>query len=161
MRNTKPYTRGKPPRRGLPLSFVWIVATVAVIGLGLFGYKYFATNDTSVPNNPAAQSPAGGSGAGVPSGCASGCQPQPIGSGGGRQLITTKGTVTAVSASSITIQPSGGGRATTFSVTSDTQVFDGANDISISDIHTGDYVLVGVGSAGSTQAVDIVLNPSS
>lgn len=162
----------KPPRGGIsPL--VWVAIAVVIIGAGAFvTLTYLKHNDNAnntnlttgstngEPSNGNGMTPINNSGGGAPSGCASGCSPQQIGGGGGGQtLVVHTGTVTAVSSGSITIQPSGSSSAETFSITNDTQVFDGNSNTALnpSNIQTGETVNVNTAGSSSTQAVVIVV----
>jgi hypothetical protein len=79
-------------------------------------------------------------------------------------LQSVKGTVTVSSATSIGIQPSSGGSARTFTITTNTQLALSAqgdlNPYSASDIHVGDVVSVGVISTDPSQAQLVTINPS-
>lgn len=70
------------------------------------------------------------------------------------------GAVTAVSSSSITIQDNFSGSSKTFSITSATTVTNNGASASVSDIQTGDTVLIRTSSSTSTQATTIDINPS-
>jgi hypothetical protein len=75
--------------------------------------------------------------------------------GGQRPSI---GEVTAIDSSSITIRLARGG-SSTFKITSDTKVTDDGATISVSDIKTGDTVLVQANSNDTTTASNILINP--
>ena len=70
------------------------------------------------------------------------------------------GQVSAVSASSITLQNPRSGTNTTYTITSATTITDNSQAVTTSDIQTGDTVIVRVASAGSTTATSILVNPS-
>lgn len=80
---------------------------------------------------------------------------------------SASGKVTAISATSITIQPSSGA-AQTFAITSSTSIVNArdqkfgnsnASQLAYSDIHTGDTVVILPDSANASQSASIMLNP--
>lgn len=81
-----------------------------------------------------------------------------------QHLEHTVGTVTSFSATSITIQPSGGGNPETFTITSSTlmQSKDGsesgaqATTYNVNELHDGEVVTV-LTSSGSSKAVGVLL----
>jgi hypothetical protein len=82
-------------------------------------------------------------------------------------LGSTQGTVTAISSTSITIQPSGGSPKT-FAITSNTSVVNAsaeqfgnssAGQASASDIHVGETVVVSPDKSNPTAAIGILINP--
>lgn len=70
------------------------------------------------------------------------------------------GSVTAISASSITIQDQRTGISKTYNIDSSTQITNNGSAISASSIKVGDTVLIRAGSAGPTTATSILVNPS-
>ncbi len=82
------------------------------------------------------------------------------GKGGYGRRLGSFGQVTSVSSSSITISDMRTGSTMTYSVTSTTAVTDNGQTSSISDIQTGDTVLVTTSSSSSTVATRILVNPS-
>jgi len=72
----------------------------------------------------------------------------------------TAGQVTAVNASSVTIQSSSSGTSTTLSITSSTQISDNGQTVTASDIQVGDTVLAVASTSDKTQAARILVNPS-
>ena len=72
----------------------------------------------------------------------------------------TLGSVTAVTSSSITVQPSSGGSVQTFSITSGTEFSEHGTTKSYSDIQTGDTVAVIASSSNASQAQYVLINPS-
>jgi hypothetical protein len=70
------------------------------------------------------------------------------------------GTVSAVSASSITIENSRTGTSTTYTITASTQITDNGQTISPSAITSGETVVVTTASSTSTTATAILVNPS-
>jgi hypothetical protein len=84
--------------------------------------------------------------------------------GGGRGRFggqrPTIGQVTAISASSITVQNSSSGASTTLGITSSTQITDNGQTVAASSIQAGDNVIVAASTTDKTQAARILLNPS-
>jgi hypothetical protein len=70
------------------------------------------------------------------------------------------GTVAAISSTSITVQNPRSGTSKTFTITSSTTVTNNGSTASISDIKTGDMVIVRPASSGSTTASQIIVNPT-
>ncbi|MGA3150117.1 MAG: hypothetical protein ABSD10_00655 [Candidatus Saccharimonadales bacterium] len=70
------------------------------------------------------------------------------------------GRVTAISSTSITIQDTFDNASKTFSIDSSTQVTNGGQSASLSDIQTGDNVLIRTSSSTSTTASQILINPN-
>ena len=83
------------------------------------------------------------------------------GSGGFSGQRPTFGSVTAVSASSITVDDSQSSSSTTFSITSSTSISDNGQTVTASDISVGETVVVIASSSASTQASRILVNPST
>jgi hypothetical protein len=81
------------------------------------------------------------------------------GFGGGGRRGGGFGTVTAVSASSITVQ-SRSGASTTYSIAGSTQVTNNGAAATVNDIQVGDTVAVTPDTTTTTQADRILLNPS-
>ncbi|HEY5153071.1 MAG TPA: hypothetical protein VII55_03780 [Candidatus Saccharimonadales bacterium] len=77
--------------------------------------------------------------------------------GGQRPTI---GSVTAVSATSITVQDSNTGASTTLAITASTQITNNGQTAAASDIQTGDTILVIASTTDKTQAARILINPS-
>lgn len=76
------------------------------------------------------------------------------------------GTVTAISSDSITVEDQMNSESKTFSITSSTTVTEGGSTASLSDISTGDTVMVRTArsssssSSSSSVATSIVINPT-
>lgn len=70
------------------------------------------------------------------------------------------GQVTSVSSTSISISNMRTGATTTYSINSNTVITDNGQTTSISDIQTGDTVIVTTSSSSSTVATRILVNPS-
>ena len=70
------------------------------------------------------------------------------------------GQVTAVSSSSITVSNQRTGTDKTYTIDANTTVLNNGQTGSVSDIKTGDTVIVEVSSTSSTTATRIVLNPA-
>jgi hypothetical protein len=77
----------------------------------------------------------------------------------GRKLANL-GTVSAVNSSSITISTFLSGTSKTFTINSSTKVVNNGQTASVSDIKSGDRVLVRTGGSGSTTATQIDINPN-
>jgi hypothetical protein len=166
----------KSPRTGMSRSVV-AVAIVSIVILGGCFYGVLAyiksQNNTPTPSgNQGMSSMPGSSSGGMGSDCSGGGPCTGLNSGGpsgctnsgpctqtsgGQQVVA--GKITAVSATSISVQPADGGSAKTFAVTSATKQSKGANTgevaYSASDMHVGDAV--GVSASGSTAQL-IMLN---
>lgn len=69
------------------------------------------------------------------------------------------GQVTAVSATSVTVQNARTGSASALTISSSTTVTNNGQTAAISDIKTGDNVLVRTSTTDTKQAVQIMLNP--
>jgi hypothetical protein len=84
------------------------------------------------------------------------------GAGGGGRFSGSHsiGTVSAISATSITVTPTSGATAVTYTINSSTAITDSGQTVSYSDIQTGDTVLVTASSSTSTVATRILVNPS-
>lgn len=70
------------------------------------------------------------------------------------------GTVTAVSATSITVQNSRTGESKTYAITNGTKVTNNGAAAAVSDIQTGSMVLVQTSTSDAGTATAIVINPS-
>ncbi|HSX27950.1 MAG TPA: hypothetical protein VLF60_00690 [Candidatus Saccharimonadales bacterium] len=81
---------------------------------------------------------------------------------GGRMgsSLRVVGQVTAVSSSSITVNDARRGGATTLSITSNTKVTNNGATAAVSDIKTGDTVMIQKTGTTSTEASQITINPS-
>jgi len=79
--------------------------------------------------------------------------------GGLRGARPVIGQVTAVSATSITVQATSG-TSTTFAITSTTAVSNNGQASAVGDIAVGDSVAVVASTTNTTQATRILLNPS-
>lgn len=77
-----------------------------------------------------------------------------------RQRLGGLGTVKSVSSGSITIDQLINNGTKTYTINSDTKVRNNGQAAAVSDIKTGDRVLVRTSGSGSTTAAQIVLNPS-
>lgn len=135
------------------LASAWPLALLFVIGLcalSFYGGISFERGKATTPTASAnASGPGGGAGFG--------------GGGGGRRFSgqrPTIGQVAAISATSITVTPTGGGAAVTLAITSSTQISNNGQSASASDIQTGQTVLVSKNTSDATQAARILINPS-
>jgi hypothetical protein len=140
------------PSRPKPNSQLWLVIIIVIVlcGLSFFGGAVYEKGH--VKSSAASLSSNAGGGYSRAGGGFSGRN------GGQRPNI---GDVTAVSSSSITIQNNFSGSSETFSITSSTTYTNaGQTGASVSDIQTGDRVLIRTSSSSSTQATEIDINPS-
>jgi hypothetical protein len=139
----------------------WIIAVAAVALIGIsFGALHYVqhSDDPNVihkplsKQSPADDTPSSKDGPRVSATC-EGADGGPC-SGGPRD-----GTVTAVSATSITIQAASGNDTRTLSITSATQEMKGtqASAFNLGDVHVGDRVSVIPSSTDSSQAQTIML----
>lgn len=145
------------------------IATVVVLGVCIYaGITYQKYNQVVPPiNTPKQNSPNNSSdGDGVSNGTGSGGGADGNSRGTGHSSVT--GTVTAISATSITVQSSESGNAQTLAITSNTSISDAktqsfgdasSGQNSTANIHIGDKVLVTPDAANPDQAIGILLNP--
>lgn len=134
---------------GFPRSGMIIVGAVVLVGVGFLSgmqYQKGKTPTTSVSQTANSQSSSNGSGG-------------PGGYGGGSRGDRAFGTVSAVSSSSITIQGRTG-TSTTYNITSSTTVTNDGQSSSVSDIQTGDTVIMTLDSSNTQNVTAIMLNPS-
>ncbi|MDB5164464.1 MAG: hypothetical protein JWL89_90 [Candidatus Saccharibacteria bacterium] len=82
------------------------------------------------------------------------------GFGGGQRMNGSLGSVTAVSDTSITLDDQRSNASKTYTIDSPTAVTNNGATAAVTDIKVGDTVLVSSGSATSTTATRILLNPS-
>jgi len=143
----------KAPHRSAKTSLprnpiVFIIVAVVLMGLSFYGGIAYQKS-----KHPAAATAASGNFANGSGG---------FGGGGGRfsGQRPTIGSVTAISATSITVQDSRTGSSVTLSITSSTQITDNGQTVAASDIQTGDTVLVTASTSSSSQASRILVNPS-
>lgn len=151
--NYNPNPRSDSRIRKKPTNkLIGLAALVIAVGLASFfgGIQYqkgqqktASTNNSFTSNNGQFPSSGGFNGGGP----------------GGRQMGGF-GTVTAVNDSSISVQNSRSGSITTYSITSSTTVSDNGSTASVSNIQTGDTVIVQTSSSSSTTATQIIVNPS-
>lgn len=131
-------------------SFYWGLIVLAVIASFIAG-DYFGHNkgSTTVATANTQSSGTGnfGSGGGY-------------GGGGGFRNGGSRGSVTAISSTSITVDDSRSGTSKTYTINSSTQISDNGSTVTTSDIQTGDTVFVMASSSTSTTATRILVNPS-
>ena len=143
-------------QRSAKIGGIFILVAV-VLGLAFFGglqyQKYLNDNLTTANGNKNGSDT--GSGCFGKTQCGSGNGL----SGGGNLQAPVAGQVTAVSATSITVQSSKSGESKTFSITSSTTVADNGQTIAYSDIQVGETVVVLSNNDG--QATHILANPRS
>jgi hypothetical protein len=131
---------------------IGLVVVVILCGVSFYGgTNYQKHRGTTVTNASATGSAAsrfgGGSGGGYGGGY-SGTRP-------------IRGQVTAVSATSITVQDSTTGSSSTFAINSSTTITDSSQTVTTTDIQTGDTVLTVASSSSSTTASRILVNPTA
>ena len=130
---------------------IWLLPLVVIVLCGLSfwgGTAYEKGHAKTTVNSPAAASRFGGAG-----GAAGGGR---FGSGQRPDI----GDVTAVSPTSLTIQDEADGSSKTFSISSSTTFTNNGASATVSDVKTGDRVLVRTSGTGSTAATAIDINPS-
>lgn len=139
-----PHSHAKTSKN--PIVFI----IIAVVLMGLSFYGGIAYQKSKQPKTASSAAGAFGSSSG--------------GSGGGGGRFSgqrpTIGSVTAISATSITVQDSRTGSSVTLSITNSTQITDNGQTVAASDIQTGDTVLVTASTSSSSQASRILVNPS-
>jgi hypothetical protein len=143
---TKEHYKQSGKTISLSMTWIYVVVLLIVFGLGGFfgGIQYEKGHETSIS---ASQRLAGGSYGGGGFGQFDGQRP-------------TFGTVTAISATSISIDNSRTGSTSTFAITSSTSITDNGQSASLSSIQTGDTVIVIASSSNSSDASRIMVNPS-
>jgi hypothetical protein len=134
-----------PKQVEIPKSLLAGVAVIILMGLSFYGgVAYQKSHHPAVSIAASGTSTSGGF-------------------AGGRRFggqRPTAGAVTAVSATSITVQDSRTGSSVTLSITSSTQITDNSQTVTASDIQTGDTVLVVASTTDKTQAARILVNPT-
>lgn len=85
-----------------------------------------------------------------------------FGPGGGisSRRLGDFGQVTSVSSGSITVNNQRSGSAKTYSITADTIITNNGQAASVTDIQTGDTVIISISSADNSVATRILVNPS-
>lgn len=138
---------------------LYIATAAAVVLAGAGGFFGGIQYEKSVAGSGAQQGSMNGTN--VPGGSGFG------GRGGGFRRAGGLGTVTAISSDSITISEtqgpqSGSSTATskTYKITSSTTVTNNGSSASVSDIKTGDRVIIRTSSSDTTTATSIMDNPS-
>jgi hypothetical protein len=126
------------------------ISILILMVVGFFGgVQYQKGHQPKHPTSATGQgSPFGQGGSGGPGGGFSGQRP-------------TIGSVTAVSASSITVNDQTSGSSKTFSITSSTTISNNGQTATANDISVGTTVVVIADSSSSTQASRILVNPST
>jgi hypothetical protein len=142
----KPESANYSPSKSQKSSSLWLIilAVIVLCGLSFYGGVAYEKGHNHTVASTAAKAGFNGGGYG---GRFSGQRPN-------------IGDVTAVSSSSITITSSMSGSSETFSITSSTTFTDNGQTSSVSDIQTGDTVLIRTSSSSSTTATSIDINPS-
>jgi len=133
---------------------IMIVAAALIISVLSFygGIKYQKAHQPKTAASAAAASQGSPFGQGGPGGG--------LGGGGFSGQRPTFGSVTAVNASSITVNDQTSGSSKTFSITSATTITDNIQTVTTSDISVGATVAVIADSSSSSQASRILVNPS-
>jgi hypothetical protein len=124
------------------------VAVVVIVGLSFFVGTRYEKAHIKTPSTINASTRFGGRTGGFGGGF------------GGQRGDAVIGSVTAISASSITIDQTRTNTSTTLSISSSTTVTEDGQSSSVSDIQTGDTVIALKSSSSSTTASRIMLNPS-
>jgi hypothetical protein len=139
-------------KRSKPVWLMPVIGSAVLIAVAVVSFfggvsyqkgKQPSSSEASNPDQAAPQAPGQQNGA-----------PGPMGMGG------SMGTVTAISASSISVQDTRSGTATTYSITGSTKITDNGQSASTSDIGVGDSVMVIPGTSDSSQAAQIMVNPA-
>jgi len=135
--------RGRQNRSTKPI--LMVIAAIVIAALGFIGgVQYQKGHQKTSTSSAASQNGQPGFGTG--------------GRGFGGQRPTF-GQVTAISASSITVQAQDG-TSTTLAITSATAISDSGQTVTASDISVGETVAVVANSTDKTQASRILVNPS-
>jgi hypothetical protein len=135
------------PQNNLPMPILAIAGVVILMGLSFYGGVAYQKGHQPKTASAAA---AGAAGRGGFAG---------RGQFGGGQRPTI-GSVTAITAGSITVQDSRSGTSTTLSITSSTQITNSGQAAAASDITVGENVLIVASTTDKTQAARILINPS-
>jgi hypothetical protein len=143
-------TSNSPSRKGHSFTFslrgiIWIVIVLVLCAASFMGgrsYQKSHTASTTTVSTTGSGSQFGGG----------------FGGGGGRRQGAF-GQVTAVSATSITINNTRSNASSTYSISSSTTITDAGQTVAYSDIQVGDTVAISVASSGSTAATRIMINP--
>jgi len=186
MQRNRPVPPGRTKSMKLPVIVGILVAAIALVFIGGWfgGAHYQKGKDVKLSlsnNRTMASSSSGDSSICVGSGPCSGTTNGPMtaqssggggGPGGCAQVMTSNGTaqklcggapmsgtVTAITPTSMTVQPSSGGSVQVITITSSTTIQDNGATVTYTDIKVGDTVVVIPGSTDSTQAVGIMVNP--
>ncbi|HUD06176.1 MAG TPA: DUF5666 domain-containing protein [Candidatus Saccharimonadales bacterium] len=137
-----------PHHQNSPIKpIVLVVAGLVIVGLSFYGgVRYEKGHLPKVTASSTSQDRSGSFGGGFG------------GRSGGQR--PTFGQVTAVSSSSITVNDQQTGSGTTFSITSGTTITDNGQTTTASDIAVGDTVAIAADSSNTSQASQIIVNPS-
>lgn len=137
-------TANHPGKTTLPKPLLAGIVVVVLMGLSFYGGVSYQKSHHPQAATAAANGPGGFGGQG--------------GRFGGQR--PTIGAVTAVSATSITVQDSNSGVSTTLGITSSTQITNSGQTVAASTISVGENVLVVASTTDKTQAARILVNPS-
>ena len=138
-----------PKKIKISRTFVSVVVVIVVAVVSFYGGTRYqkSRQPAAVVNKTAAA--AGGFGGGFGG---------RFGGGGARRGIA--GTVTAVSSTSITITGTADNASHTYSISSTTTVTNNGQSAAVSDIQSGNTVLVIANPSDTSQAARILINPS-
>ncbi len=132
----------KSKNTNLSKFFLILIGLIIVAGLSFYGGVSYENNHKT--NSTAAAASTTGLGRG--------------GRFGGSNRVT--GQVTAVSATSISVQNTSTNATTTLAITSSTQISDNGQTVTYSDIQVGSAVFVSENTTNTSQAARILVNPS-
>lgn len=122
-----------------------VIAVIILCGLSFWGGASYQKHHTK--STPTAGTTPNFSGGGA-------------GGFGGARRSGGFGQVTAVSSSSITVTNPRSGTGMTYTITGSTTISDNGQAVTVSDIQTGETVLITTSGSGSTTATSIMVNPS-
>lgn len=141
----------QPPKRQIKLPISGLMAAgafILIIGGFLAGVQYQKSKSPASSNVKTVSSQSGSNSGG------------PGGYGGGfRRGDRAIGTVSSVSSSSITIQRRNGS-SSIYAITGGTTVTNNGQSASVSDIQSGDMVVLSLDSSNTNDVTSIMLNPS-
>jgi hypothetical protein len=151
-----PETSGKKDQRAW-LKPVAVGLLVVAVGVGSF-FGGIAVGDDDHPK----QVVVGGTGQGSQGGMDGQTMPTPGGTSGGEMpgRMGAMGEVTAISASSISIEDLRSGKTSTFRIDDSTEIIANRDTAKASDIEVGDNVMVVPSDSDETVAAQIMINPA-
>ena len=141
------------PRKRRP---VWLVPVIGfLILIVVAGASFYGGISYQKGKQPSASAAINPDQAGQPTPGQQDGTSGPMGSRG------TMGQVTAINASSISLQDTRAGSTMTYSITSSTKIMNNNQSASVSEIEVGDSVVVIADTSNSSQAAQIMLNPTA